>query len=64
MDLNKIRGWILENKIFLIVLGIGIFLRLYYLFLTYNQPLWWDEAEYLLMAKYFAGYGKFIDLLA
>lgn len=66
MDFNKIKKWLLdkENRIFLIILGIGIFIRLYYLFITYNQPLWWDEAEYLLMAKYFAGQGKFLGLLA
>jgi len=47
--------WIKENKIFILILAFGIFLRLYYFSLTYNQPLWWDEADYLAFAKNIAG---------
>ncbi len=32
-----------------------IILRLYYTSLTANQPLWWDEAEYMSAAKSYAG---------
>lgn len=32
-----------------------IFLRFYYFWLTKNQPVWWDESEYLSAAKNYAG---------
>ncbi len=53
---NKIGGW-LSDKHNLVLLGILILafaVRIYYFFLTKNQPLWWDEAEYMLMARAFA----------
>ena len=53
---ENIKKW-LENKENLMLLGILIFsfaLLLYYFFLTKNQPLWWDEAEYMSIAKNFA----------
>ena len=40
-----------------ILLGILLFaivLRIYYLFVTIDQPVWWDEAEYLSAAKNWA----------
>ena len=39
------------NLMFLGVLLIAFVIRLYYFIQTYNQPLWWDEAEYMSMAK-------------
>jgi len=39
------------NLMFLGVLLIAFVVRLYYFIYTYNQPLWWDEAEYMSMAK-------------
>jgi hypothetical protein len=42
------------NITFLAILIIAFAIRLYYFFLTKNQPLWWDEAEYALRAKAFA----------
>ncbi|MBI2670634.1 glycosyltransferase family 39 protein [Candidatus Woesearchaeota archaeon] len=43
-----------SNFIVVLVIGIGILIRLYYLFLAANQPLWWDEAELMLQAKHIA----------
>ncbi len=54
---EKIKNW-LKNPYNLALVGIFIFLfliRLYYFYLTKNQPLWWDEAEYMSTAKSFAG---------
>ena len=39
----------------LLAIIIAAFLiRVYFLIITKSQPLWWDEAEYGAMAKYFA----------
>tara|TARA_Y100000034_G_C6894487_1_gene412117 strand:- start:885 stop:2387 length:1503 start_codon:yes stop_codon:yes gene_type:complete len=50
---NKLEHFLRDkyNLIFLGILLIAFFVRLYYFIYTYNQPLWWDEAEYLSMAK-------------
>jgi hypothetical protein len=53
---SKIKTW-LKNPYNIALIAILLFafgLRLYYFFLTLNQPLWWDEAEYGLRAKAFA----------
>src|SRR4051812_48400906 len=38
-----------------LLLGLGLLvvflIRVYYLALTNNQPVWWDESEYLIKAK-------------
>lgn len=50
---EKIKSW-LKNPYNLALIGILIFafiIRLYYFNLTKAQPLWWDEAEYMLKAK-------------
>lgn len=39
------------NLMFLGIILIAFIIRLYYFIHTYNQPLWWDEAEYMSMAK-------------
>jgi 4-amino-4-deoxy-L-arabinose transferase-like glycosyltransferase len=39
------------NLMFLGILLIAFVIRIYYFIYTYNQPLWWDEAEYMSMAK-------------
>jgi len=54
---EKIKNWF-KNKynIYLIAILLFAFLiRLYYFWLTKNQPLWWDEAEYMAYAKTLAG---------
>jgi len=53
---RTIRRW-LSNKYNLYFLGILLFalvIRLYYFSMTLNQPLWWDEAEYMNMARAWA----------
>lgn len=53
---DKIIKWLKRDYNFYIV-GILIFafiLRLYYFSMTLNQPLWWDEAEYMNMARAWA----------
>jgi 4-amino-4-deoxy-L-arabinose transferase-like glycosyltransferase len=50
---EKIINWFKEPKNLMLV-GILLFalaIRLSYFFLTKSQPLWWDEAEYMLKAK-------------
>ncbi len=37
-----------------IILIFSFFINLYYFFLTKEQPLWWDEAEYISTAKSWA----------
>ncbi|MFH1593021.1 MAG: glycosyltransferase family 39 protein [Candidatus Woesearchaeota archaeon] len=51
-----IPGWF-KQKNNLVFVGIVLFalaIRLYYFILTNNQPVWWDEAEYLSTAKHWA----------
>ncbi len=52
----KANSWLSNkyNLCFLAVFVLAFALRLYYLILTKNQALWWDEAEYLNMAKHWA----------
>ena len=50
---EKIKNW-LKNPYNLALVGmllLAFIIRLYYFFLTKSQPLWWDEAEYLVKAK-------------
>ncbi len=46
-------GWIKDNydKIFLFVLFAAFIIRIFIFFKTMNQPLWWDEADYLSAGK-------------
>lgn len=56
--IKKIKLW-LKNPSNLAFLGLIIFaivIRLYYFFMTKNQPLWWDEADYMAYAKNLAGF--------
>ncbi len=53
---EKIKNWF-KNKNNLIFFAIIIFafvVRLYFFVLVKNQPVWWDESEYLNMAKHWA----------
>jgi len=50
---EKIKTWF-KNPYNLLILGVlilALIIRLYFFFLTQNQPLWWDEAEYMLKGK-------------
>jgi len=54
---NKLEAF-LRNKYGLMLIGILLFsfiVRLIYFMKTYNQPLWWDEAEYFSIAKSMLG---------
>ena len=50
---SKIENFLRDkyNLMFLGVLLVAFIIRLYYFFYTYNQSLWWDEAEYMSMAN-------------
>jgi hypothetical protein len=58
---RKVKEWLSKKEnLFIVFLFLSIFLiRLYYFILTKNQPLWWDEAEYMSAAKGYAGIGDF-----
>ena len=45
-----------ENQIFFLIILLALAIRLYFFFRTYNQALWWDEADYMSIAKHY-GYG-------
>jgi len=55
--INRIFGkwipWIKNpyNFALVLILAIALIIRLYYFVLTQHQPLWWDEAEYMLKGK-------------
>lgn len=51
--IDKVKHWFKdrENLILFSILAIAFGIRLYFFFVTKNQPLWWDEAEYMLKAK-------------
>ncbi|MBU0760089.1 MAG: hypothetical protein KJ600_05540 [Nanoarchaeota archaeon] len=58
---TKIKNW-LKNPYNLCLVGILVLafaIRFYYFLLTKTQPLWWDEAEYMSIAKSFAGITNF-----
>lgn len=46
-------NWLINNSHLLIIfiLVLSSIVRIYYFYLTKDQALWWDEAEYLLKAK-------------
>ncbi|MFH1307845.1 MAG: glycosyltransferase family 39 protein [archaeon] len=43
------------NLAFVILLVLFFIIRIYYFSMTYNQPLWWDEADYMDMARTWLG---------
>lgn len=50
---SRVSDWIKDNhnKIFLAIFVFAFILRLIIFFKTTNQPLWWDEADYMSAAK-------------
>src|SRR3989339_561413 len=50
---EKVFQWFKDNHnlILLSILVFAFAIRMYYFFMTTSQPLWWDEAEYMLKAK-------------
>ncbi len=55
---EKIKNWLKDknNLIFAGILVFAVIIRIYYFNLTKNQPLWWDEADYMAYAKNLAGF--------
>jgi len=53
---KRVKEWFKDkhNITFIAILIAAFAIRLYYFYLTKNQALWWDEAEYALRAKAFA----------
>ena len=45
-----------HNLIFVLILLFAIIIRLYHFNITQDQPIWWDESDYLAYAKNIAGY--------
>jgi len=59
--IGKIKRWLKKPEnlmISLIFIGLILY-RFYYFILTRNQPVWWDESEYLAAAKNYAGIVKY-----
>ncbi|MSR86283.1 glycosyltransferase family 39 protein, partial [Candidatus Woesearchaeota archaeon] len=50
---EKVKGFFSkrENQIILGIILIALLIRLYFFFKTFNQALWWDEADYMTIAK-------------
>ena len=44
-----------DNQILFGIILFAILIRIYYFSLTQSQPLWWDEADYLSIAKSWIG---------
>jgi 4-amino-4-deoxy-L-arabinose transferase-like glycosyltransferase len=55
-------GWIKDNydKVFLAILIAAFILRIWVFLKTMNQPLWWDEADYIATAKRWAGLNPYL----
>ncbi len=54
MEKEKIINWFKKNWILIGIVVFTITIRIYYFVLVNNQPLWYDEALYLNMARRFA----------
>lgn len=54
---EKLQDWLKNpgNLALIAVLIFAFIIRLYYFSITKNQPLWWDESEYMAGAKGYAG---------
>jgi hypothetical protein len=54
---NFLFSWIKDDydKAFLLIFIGFLLMRIYYFWMTRNQPLWWDEADYMGIAKTWAG---------
>ena len=58
LNKEKMKLWCKSktNLALLAVVILALIIRLYHFFITANQPLWWDEADYLAYAKNLAGF--------
>ena len=53
--MEKAINWIKKNYYIFAILLLAFAIRIVYFFITKNQPLWYDEADYMNMAKSWAG---------
>ncbi len=53
---KKIANWFKNkyNIAFFLLIVFAVLIRIYYFLVTQNQPVWWDEAEYMNLARRFA----------
>lgn len=52
------------NITLLVIVGFAFIIRIYYFILTQNQAVWWDEADYMAIAKAIAfGYDYSINVV-
>lgn len=58
---EKVNKWFSNkyNIALIIILLVAFAIRFYFYLQTQNQPLWWDESEYMSAAKSFAGIGHY-----
>lgn len=54
---NRRKGWSGPLPALGLLLLLALAVRLYYVGVTRDQAVWWDEAEYLLMGRQLAGIG-------
>ena len=56
MDKERIKEWLRpwENKLLILLMILTIAIRLYYFIRLGNQPIWWDEGDYLAISKVWA----------
>ena len=61
---GRLFSWVKDNndKIFLLVLVTAFIIRFIVFLATKNQAMWFDTAEYLSTAKYWAGVGEMSDI--
>ncbi len=61
---DKLFGWVKDNydKLFIAVLIIAFILRIWVFIITKDQAMWFDAAEYMSTAKYWAGIGDMNDI--
>src|SRR3989344_1025193 len=51
MDKESLIKFIKDNKTLILIALFAFLIRLFFLLKTYHQPLWWDESEYMGIAK-------------
>ncbi len=54
MEERKIITWFKRNWVLISILVFTLVIRIYYFIILNGQVLWWDEAEYMNMARQFA----------
>ena len=56
MDKESVKKWFShrDNQLLFLLMTFTVILRLYYFFKLGEQPIWWDEGDYLAIAKVWA----------